>query len=599
MKQAILRIASRLRDRRAAVAIIVALSAPVLVGFSALAVDVTYWYGTHEALQTAADAGALAAARFGTTNQAALQTVAANAANAATGNQFKFTPGSSSFVVAPSTSPNGVNVAVTASAPGGKFLSSVIYSGTPILQASAVAALQGNYTPPASATCFSSSSYTYVVPNGNGVGFTHVAGIDPVNCGNTSLIQPLTYLAQGQSGTVQDLPIRLNDNGGTLPSQGLANNTPNYVPGCSAAYNPNNPTTNASQPSSVVVNGVQTFFGPATLVQPTGGGWGGGWGGNGGSYQPPAIYGFAPIVIGPGNSFCNASNLCTIPAGAYCGGLQINPGVTLDFVANQGTDQFQILDGNLLMSTSDPFGPSNDPSASFFFGGSQIGSLILDTQTTIYSGGLRNGNLVFTSSMTSRSTDGRGTTIVDQLCPLGVLPIGVASSGAPICPTEVTSASNGITTTTLDTSNTVTGPTTPSYTIPTNGVFSATDTYTTTVNFVNGHATSWQQGETTTNTNLDLPSYGGNLGKNASSARTTAPFASCAGSSSVLFNASSVGSSPNLGLSYASGGGAVGTIALNDAVSVCGKGMPLIANPSGSELVASSASATSTVLLTK
>lgn len=598
MKQAILRFASSLRDRRAAVAVIVALTAPVIVGFSALSVDVTYWYGTHEALQTAADAGALAAARLGTINQAALQAVAANAANAATGDQFKFTPGSASFIVAPSTSPNGVNVAVTAAAPGDKFLSSVVYSGTPILQASAVAALQGNYTPPPSATCFSSISYTYVTPNGDGVGFTHVAGVDPVDCGNTSLIQPLTGFAQGQSGTVQDLPIRLNDNGGVLPAPGLTTNRPSYVPGCSASYDPSNPTASASAPSSVVANEVQTFFGPATLVQSAGGGWGG-WSGGDGGYQQSAVYSFAPIVVGPGSSFCDAANLCTIPAGAYCGGLQIDPGVTLDFVANQGTDQFQILDGNLLMSTSDAFGPSNDPNAAFFFGGSQIGNLILDTQTTIYSGGLQNGVLVFTSSMTSDSTDGRGTSIVDQLCPLGVLPVGVASSGAPICPTEITSTSNGVTTTTLDTGNTVDGPTTSPYTVPTNSAYSTTDTYTTTVDFVNGQAVSWQEGETTTNTNLDLPTYGGNLGPNASSAPITAALASCTGSSSSLFNSSSSGTNPNLGLSYASGGGAVGTIALNNAVSVCGKGMPLIANPTGSELVAASATGTSTVFLSQ
>lgn len=590
MKQAILRIVSALRDRRAAVAIIVALTAPVLVGFSALAVDGTYWYGTHEALQTAADAGALAAARVGSTDQSVLQTVAANAANAATNNQFNFSPNSSSFIVTPSTAPNGVSVAVTASAPDDKFLSSVIYSGTPILQASAVAALHASYTPPASGTCFSSSSYTYVTPNGNGVGFTHVAGIDPVACGNTSLIQPLTSFSRGRSGTVQPMPIRLNDNGGSLPSPGLASNQPNYVPGCGSAYNPSNPTTNPSDPASVVANGVQTFFGPATLVQPAGG-----WG----IFQQPAVYSFTPIVVGPGSAFCDASNLCTIPAGAYCGGLQINPGVTIDFVANQGTDQFQILDGNLLMSTSNAFGPANDPNASFFFGGSQVGNLILDTQTTIYSAGLRKGTLVFTSSMTSSSTGGQGTHIADQVCPLGVLPIGVASSGAAICPTEVTSSSNGVTTTTLDTSNTATSPATQPYTVQTNADFVTTDTYTTTLSFVNGQATGYQATEATTNTNLSL-TKSGSFGKNNKNKpnQGNKSFA-CKNSNHMLYNGSSAASNPSLGLSYASASGAVGFIALNDTVSVCGKGQPLVANPSGAEIVAASATGTGTAFLTK
>lgn len=51
------------RNCRGAVAIIVALLAPVLVGFGALIVDVGVWYGTQIHLQNAADAGAMAGAR--------------------------------------------------------------------------------------------------------------------------------------------------------------------------------------------------------------------------------------------------------------------------------------------------------------------------------------------------------------------------------------------------------------------------------------------------------------------------------------------------------------------------------------------------------
>ncbi|HEX7388964.1 MAG TPA: pilus assembly protein TadG-related protein, partial [Acidiphilium sp.] len=275
-------IARHLGERRAAVAIIVALAAPVLIGCSALAIDVGFWYGTHEALQTASDAGALAAARFGSTDPAALATAAMAAANAATGNSFNFAPGSPDFTVSMEPTPTGETITVAASAPGDKFLSSIFYAGTPILRASAVAVVRTSTTPPPTATCFSSSSYTYVTPNGNGVAFTHVAGVDPVRCGDTALIQPLTNLSRGQSGTVEDLPIRLNDNGGALPAQGLAANQPSSTPGCSASYDPASPTADPGQPVSAMVNGVQTFFGPATVVQ-QGGGWGGGgWGGGGG-----------------------------------------------------------------------------------------------------------------------------------------------------------------------------------------------------------------------------------------------------------------------------------------------------------------------------
>jgi Flp pilus assembly protein TadG len=581
------------KDHRAVVALIVALTAPALIGFAAFAVDVTSWYGTHESLQIAADAGALAAARLGSSDPTALQTVAISAANNATNNQFHFSAKTPGLVVTQSSTSTGQNVTVTSSAVGDKYLSSVIYAGQPMLSAVAVATLHTNYTPPPSATCFSSSSYTYITPSNNGVGSAHVAGIDPVACGDTALIQPLASFTQGRSGTVQDVPIVLNNDGGGLPSAGAANNVPSFTPQCSALYNPADPTTNPAEPYSAVFNGVQTFFGPATM-QTAGYQTYGQWR----SYYVPPVYNFAPIVVGSGSSFCNLDNICTIPAGAYCGGLQINPGVTINFVSNEGNNYFQILDGNLLMSTSDPLGSSNNPNAPFYFGGHNVGNLILDTQTTIYGGEIQNGTLVFTSSATFNNNTNQS--YVDQVCPLGVLPIGVQSNGQPICPTEVTATAGGQTTTTLDTAQTVNGPTTGSSgVIPTNGTYQTTDTYTTTISFSNGIATSWQDGETTTNTSLALPSYGGNLGSSASSNQTTAPFASCTGSSSSLFNSSTSHSSPQLGLSYASGYGGTGSIGLNDSVSVCGKGAPLIANPTGSEIVAANATGTSTIYLSK
>lgn len=58
-------------DRRGVVAIIVALCAPVLIGCVALAIDVSYWYGTKQILQNAADAAAMSAAMSNTTGATA------------------------------------------------------------------------------------------------------------------------------------------------------------------------------------------------------------------------------------------------------------------------------------------------------------------------------------------------------------------------------------------------------------------------------------------------------------------------------------------------------------------------------------------------
>ncbi len=75
------------RNRRGAVAIIVALLAPILVGFGALVVDVGDWYAIQIHLQNAADAGAMAGARtlpyLASNNSSFLQTVVTESADEA------------------------------------------------------------------------------------------------------------------------------------------------------------------------------------------------------------------------------------------------------------------------------------------------------------------------------------------------------------------------------------------------------------------------------------------------------------------------------------------------------------------------------------
>lgn len=75
------------RDERGAVALTVGLLAPVLLGFAALSVDAGYWMSSQDALRTAASAAAISAMRgeqYGITDNATLQSIAAQNARAAT-----------------------------------------------------------------------------------------------------------------------------------------------------------------------------------------------------------------------------------------------------------------------------------------------------------------------------------------------------------------------------------------------------------------------------------------------------------------------------------------------------------------------------------
>ena len=64
LKMKIRKMISRARDEGGAVAIIVAVTLPVFLAFAALAIDLSHLYVVRNELQNAADAGALAGARF-------------------------------------------------------------------------------------------------------------------------------------------------------------------------------------------------------------------------------------------------------------------------------------------------------------------------------------------------------------------------------------------------------------------------------------------------------------------------------------------------------------------------------------------------------
>lgn len=122
---------SKLRhDRRGAISILMALSSVMLFGFCGLIVDLGYWYGTRGALQAAADAGAMAAARSfpyaSSQNASFLQAVAQNAADQAS------TTLQSPPAVTVQVTGSGVEriVTVTAMAPQKQFFSQILgYAG--------------------------------------------------------------------------------------------------------------------------------------------------------------------------------------------------------------------------------------------------------------------------------------------------------------------------------------------------------------------------------------------------------------------------------------------------------------------------------------
>ncbi len=124
----------KVRNREAGVALIFALAAPFLVAITGLSVDVGYWYQNQTALQSAADAAALEAARVNaqsgynvsTTNDAMPYAVAA--ANNASNNSFNLTSSSVTLGLTTPTTPTGTTVnswTATATIPRPSFLSSV------------------------------------------------------------------------------------------------------------------------------------------------------------------------------------------------------------------------------------------------------------------------------------------------------------------------------------------------------------------------------------------------------------------------------------------------------------------------------------------
>lgn len=184
-------------SRRAGVAVIFALLSPALIAITGLSVDAGYWYQGQENLQSAADAGALAAARAAaaanvTTASAATSFAAGNgltqavaAANNATNNRYQFAANSMPQIslsvstgASSSSSQTMIYWTATATMPRTSFLSRVSGEGLHGM----AAGLQGaSATAVSVSTTTSSASYCMRV-NGQ-ISVTGGAKILGTNCG--------------------------------------------------------------------------------------------------------------------------------------------------------------------------------------------------------------------------------------------------------------------------------------------------------------------------------------------------------------------------------------------------------------------------------
>ncbi|HQT87537.1 MAG TPA: pilus assembly protein TadG-related protein [Acidiphilium sp.] len=681
LNQAACAIKLRLIRRRAAVAIMVALSAPVLLGMAGLVTDVTYWYGSRQAMQLAADAGAMAAARSGQTTQATLQTIAINAANLSTDGKYNFnannlavtltnggasfkTPSGTQSVPSSSTSSTSFStVTVVAKTPAPIFFSGILGVPHGALAASASSTLRQNIQPPNNSTLLSLTGNT-------GPTF-HVGGLNFVP--NDQINQNFTSvgLNQGASGQLQSGSasyISNNNNNVNSGSTGALNSS--KAPPCTTLLAKLNAATlNQGSGQTLTTktitstswsNGdggsVTVYFGAGTTITSTYHpakyyvpGYGtftkdqcdqiNAYYGDGTCKYQKAYYSYSvpttidpnsgstvpewsPVVVTPttqvdGSLYCapNGANTpsatCDIPAAAYCGGLTINPGSTIDFTQTGGDGQaFMILDGNAIIPNS--AAPTlvaytqTDPQYSFNFGGSYVGGLLNTTQTTIYPGEIQQGTVVYNTTETQTLYSG-SYYYVDQVCPAGVLPDGLTSNSNAQCAGITQTTANGVTnTSTVGTGNsagtaTNSGPCPQGDTCGANGglSFSASadnpvtfvDTYITSVYFVSGVPTYAQVSEKSYycyGTTCSPDQASGNLylvtgqninPNNTAPPPTTAQLTCSASASNNLYNATTAANEGfSTSTSYAT---------QNDSVQVCGSGPKLVAIASNGTILVS------------
>jgi hypothetical protein len=187
--------------RRAATALVVALSFPMLVGSAGLSVDIGYWFQQQETLQSAVDSAALAAAtaaaKYGDTTAASVEPFAVAAANNASNNQFALT--SSTLTVSggsPVTENDGQSVTgftVTGKIPIGGFFLPAIMPGLASANISANAQADIVSTP---------QPYCLITTNTTAAKSIYANGSSQIESSSCSFVANSTACAGGDSDAI-------------------------------------------------------------------------------------------------------------------------------------------------------------------------------------------------------------------------------------------------------------------------------------------------------------------------------------------------------------------------------------------------------------
>jgi Flp pilus assembly protein TadG len=611
------------RSRRAGIAVMTALSLPVIVATGGFTVDVGIWDGQQTALQAATDAAAVKAARDLAINpatpSATLAADALTAANEASGQQFSLTSGA--LTVSQLTDIRQVQV--SAAIPAQHFFSQVLFPNGVTIRASSTAGIAYS-TISSQATCYAVTGYTYLYSTGFGtIDTSHSSGIDPFKCG-TPPTAPGAYNAYCGGGVL----------GCNLDVLGVGNALLPFA----FQIGPNGGS-----------GGLTPILG--TVVQTLNNLLGGSAGGT------PAM-----LTLTQGSALC-PGNVCTIPAGVYNGGITFGPGLTINFQPNGTNNVFLIENGNLVINTQDTL-QNSDPSAVFFMGGATPGAYVAATQVQLNTAPINTGAIILTSKATFNSSSLIGT---QTSAPLSSMPAAQQDAlsagllsilGLPGQNLVGTNFISVIATCPQATSTCASPNTQPplyqSTLLPSLGLLgqlvpnltlaqllsaegeSSTTTITSGITYGNGVPTDWTQQETATstltNTLQTLPSVLNNLGLSgllygglvqgvlnliapnesasqsfASSGvftgQTSQATPSCAGQP-VLYSQTIT---PNFGpgftdiLNTAGMSGATGSVTTSDTITVCGTAQVATINPitPGTTIVASTAGGASTITLLK
>jgi Flp pilus assembly protein TadG len=474
--------------RRAGIAVVVGLAAPVLVGASGFSVDAGTWFSQKSELQMATDAAAVKAARDLATNpattQASLQADALVAANAATDGALNLT--TDELTTTRQADPRQVKVSGTVQGP--HYFSQVFYP-MPVKIGSASTAGVAYTQISTQAVCYSVDSYTYLYSTGFGtIDTAHDAGIDPFKCGTPPT--PMNAYNAYCNGGVLGCSFNLLNAGGVLLPFAFQ-------------IGANGGSGGVAPVLASVVQTLNNLSGPVTGT------------------------GAGPTVYTQGSALC-PGNACTIQAGTYNGGITIGPNVTVTFVPSGANHDFLIENGNFTVSNQAALSAGSDPNATFFMGGTSPGAYVAATQVQVNTAPLNSGAIILTSSSTFKSSSLIGT---QTSAPLDAMPYAQQAAetngllsvlGLPgqnlvgtnfesvvgICPQAISNCQNPETSTAAFQSTPLPslgllGSLLPGLTLAqmlANEGETSTTTITSGVTFANGVPTDWTQQETANST---------------------------------------------------------------------------------------------------